>query len=189
MRRLPEVAMPRVFLALTLPSEIRSALTVLQFLLPLPRRVEPETFHLTLAFLGEVPGALLHDVHDALEGVRSPAFALTLQGVGLFGGAKPRAAWAGVAPCAALDRLQAKVEFAARRAGAPPEARRFVPHVTLGRFAPPPPDEAMRLERAVAGQAGFAAGPFAVTEFLLMESHLSAKGSRYDDLARYPLGA
>jgi RNA 2',3'-cyclic 3'-phosphodiesterase len=150
--------------------------------------VEPETFHLTLAFLDEVPGARLYDVHDALECVRSPAFDLTLQGVGLFGGAKPRAAWAGVVPCASLDRLQAKVEFAARRAGAPPEARRFVPHVTLGRFAPPPPDEAMRLERAVAGQAGFAAGPFAVTEFVLMESHMSAKGSRYDDLARYPLG-
>ncbi|HSF64408.1 MAG TPA: RNA 2',3'-cyclic phosphodiesterase [Paracoccaceae bacterium] len=179
--------MPRVFLALTLPPEVRSALAVVQFLLPLPRRVEPETFHLTLAFLGEVPGALLHDVHDALEAVRSPAFALTLRGAGLFGGARPRAAWVGVAPCAALDRLQAKVAFAAHRAGAPPEARKFVPHVTLGRFAPPAPDEVMRLERAVAGQAGFVAGPFAVTEFALMESHVSARGSRYDALARYPL--
>lgn len=179
--------MPRVFVALTLPPEIRSSLTVVQFLLPLSRRVEPETFHLTLAFLDTMPDDLLRDVHDALEGIRSPAFALTLRGAGLFGGDRPRAAWAGVAACPALDRLQAKVEHAARRAGARPEARRFVPHVTLGRFPPPGPEDAMRLERAVAGQAGFAAGPFDVVDFVLMESHLSPKGARYDALARYPL--
>ena len=38
-----------------------------------------------------------------------------------------------------LMRLQAKVETIARRAGCPLDARKFVPHVTLGRFQPPPP--------------------------------------------------
>jgi len=45
--------MIRAFLALDLPGDIRSALAVQQFLLPLPRRIEPALFHLTLVFLGE----------------------------------------------------------------------------------------------------------------------------------------
>ena len=83
--------------------------------------------------------------------------------------------------------LQAKVDTAARRAGAEPQARRFVPHVTLGRFRPPPLPEALRLERAVAMGAGFALPPFALHEMVLYESSLGGKSAQYTPLARYPL--
>ncbi|MGQ0564293.1 MAG: RNA 2',3'-cyclic phosphodiesterase [Gemmobacter sp.] len=178
--------MIRAFLALALPPQVRSRLEVLQHLLPLSRAVDPDTFHLTLVFLGEVPDPVLVALDDDLQRLRLPPFDLTLSGVGLFGGGKPRAAWAGVAPSEPLTRLQAKLDHAARMAGALPDARRFRPHVTLGRFAPPDPEDRLRLERAVVAQAGFAAGPFVVDEVTLYRSHLTRSGSEYQVLATYP---
>ncbi len=177
----------RAFVALDLPEEVRQRLNLLAFMLPLPRRVPPETMHLTLAFLGEIPEAVAEEAHHAFEAIHAPAFALTLAGVGLFGGAQARAAFAGVAPEPLLAHLARKVETAARRAGAPPEARRFVPHVTLGRFRPGEADAA-RLERAVVEHQGFAAGPFAVRDFVFYRSHLWAEGAHHEELARYTLG-
>ncbi|HMO70432.1 MAG TPA: 2'-5' RNA ligase family protein, partial [Paracoccaceae bacterium] len=89
--------MIRAFVALLPPPDIRSRLTVLQFLLPLPRRVETADLHLTLAFLGEVPDAVLSGLDEGLSRLRMAPFDIDLSGVGLFGGARPRSAWAGVA--------------------------------------------------------------------------------------------
>jgi 2'-5' RNA ligase len=179
--------MIRAFVALDLDEARRSALAVQQFLLPLPRREPVENMHLTLAFLGEVPERLLEDVHEALQALRLPGFALELAGLGIFGGAHPRLVYAGTAPCPPLMHLQSKIETAARRAGAEVEGRRFLPHVTLGRFRPPGLEETMRLERAVAEQGGFRTAPMPVRDFALFES-LPAEGRRrYEVLARYPL--
>lgn len=179
--------MMRVFLALPLPDEVLSALRVQQFLLPLPAAVDPDGFHLTLVFLGEVQDWDLEAAHERFEGCRVPPFELRLQGLGLFGGSKPRAAWAGVAASEPLARLQGKLEHAARASGIAVERRKFVPHVTLGRFSPPLPDEAARLGKAVALGAGFASAPWVVDGFCLYQSHLSPKGARYDELFRYDL--
>ncbi|KAF0172104.1 MAG: 2'-5' RNA ligase [Rhodobacteraceae bacterium] len=179
--------MIRAFLALDLPEAQRAALRLQQFLLPLPRRVDPDNFHLTLLFLGEQPDVVLEALHDRLCDLRLRPFALTLQGFGLFGGARARAAWAGLAASEALNQLQAKCANAAALAGARVEARKFVPHVTLGRFPPPDPVDQMRLERGIAEGMGFRSGPFAVREFVMYESHLGPKGPRYEVLARYPL--
>lgn len=179
--------MIRAFLALGLPDPVVSALRVQQFLLPLPRRVEPDSFHLTLVFLGEQPEHVLEAAHERFERVRMPPFDLSLQGLGLFGGAKPRAAWAGVAPSEPLMRLQAKLEQAARQAGIAVEARKFTPHVTLGRFSQIAPEDRIKLERAIAQGMGFATAPFTVSDIRLLRSHQTARGSVYDELVRYPL--
>lgn len=179
--------MIRAFVAIALPPAVRAQLNLLQFLLPLPARVEPEDLHLTLAFLGEQPDDRLQAVHEGLESLAVAPFSLTLAGVGLFGGAKPRVVWAGVAPQPALGHLQAKVARVAGQAGIPVPARDFAPHVTLGRFAPPDPATALRLERAVAAEQGFRAGPFLVDGFGLYASARRARAPRYDLLAAYPL--
>ncbi|MEY4984722.1 MAG: hypothetical protein RIR62_2988 [Pseudomonadota bacterium] len=180
--------MIRAFLGLALPDPVLSALRVQQFLLPLPRRVEPDAFHLTLVFLGEQPEHILEAAHDRFEGVRMAPFDLSLSGLGLFGGAKPRAAWAGVAPSKPLMRLQAKLEQAARQAGIAVEARKFTPHVTLGRLPALSPEAQIKLERAVAQGAGFRSDAFTVADFRLYRSTLIAQGSVYEELVRYPLG-
>lgn len=179
--------MMRVFVALDIPADIRSQLTVQQFLMPVPRKTEPSSFHLTLAFLGEVRDEVLEDFHTRLSAFSFPAFALSLDGFGLFGKARPTSVWASVVPSEPLARLQAKVEQAARLAGATLPSRRFLPHVTLGRFPPLGPDEAARLEHAVIQGAGFRAGPWNVTEMVLYQSTLLPNGPRYDVLMRYPL--
>lgn len=179
--------MIRAFLGLDLPPAIRGALQVQQFLLPLPRKVDPDNLHLTLVFLGDCPDTALEAAHEGFEGLREKRFLMSLQGFGLFGKDRPRAAWAGVAPNPDLVHLHSKVETVARRSGCPVEARKFVPHVTLGRFQPPPPADAMRLERAVAMGAGFRTEAWEVSEMILWRSHLTAKGSQYQVLARYPL--
>jgi RNA 2',3'-cyclic 3'-phosphodiesterase len=182
--RLPMI---RAFLGIDLPQAVRGACQVQQFLLPLPRKVAPESLHLTLVFLGDCPEPALNAAHEGFVALRLPRLELALQGLGLFGKAKPRSAWAGLAPSPALTHLQAKVETIARRAGCPVETRKFTPHVTLGNFPPPNPDDTARLERAVAMGSGFRSDPWEVTELTLWRSHLLAAGSRYEVLATYPL--
>jgi 2'-5' RNA ligase len=179
--------MIRAFVAADIDDATRSALAVQQFLLPLPRREPVETLHLTLTFLGEVPERQLEQVHEALSDLRLPAFSLSLSGLDMFGGDRPRLVFARVVPDAPLLRLQRKVEGAARQAGVQTGARRFVPHITLGRFRPPGPEAAMRLERAVVDQGGFRAGPVPVREIVLFESTRLRDAVRYSALARYPL--
>ena len=73
--------MIRAFLGLDLPEEVRSALAVEQFLLPLPRKVDPGQMHLTLVFLGEVPdrkGLWLAAGAGDLDAALAPALALVL---------------------------------------------------------------------------------------------------------------
>jgi 2'-5' RNA ligase len=178
--------MIRAFLGIALPPEVRGACQVQQFLLPLPRKVEPEDLHLTLVFLGNCPDPALEAAHERFEALRFPAFPLRLQGLGLFGKARPHTAWAGVAPSEPLVRLQSKAETIARRAGCPVDSRSYLPHVTLGRFPVPAPPDIARLERAVALDQGFSVGPWEVRELTLWRSHLG-KTARYEVLATYPL--
>ncbi len=179
--------MIRAFIALPLPEAVRSALVLLQHQLPVPRRVEPEAMHLTLLFLGELPHPELEAVHHALDELRAPGFDLQLQGLGLFGGARPRNLHAGVSPQPALDHLQAKVAQAVRGTGLRVARHRFVPHVTLARFTPEQIEDRPRLERAVAGAALFRSEPFAVRGFGLYRSTLRRDGAVYDLLADYAL--
>ena len=180
--------MRRLFAALPMPEDVQDRLDVLSHMLPLSRRVPCENYHLTLAFLGDaVPDDIGQAAHEAFEGIRLPPVTLTFRGAGVFGGAKPRSVHAEVLPDPGLSRLQAKVETAARRAGAPVENRRFAPHVTLSRPRPHQVD-LPRLEAALLQVAGFTIGPVTFDAFALYESHLGPDGPTYDELARYPLG-
>lgn len=178
--------MIRAFVALPLPADVRQRLAALTPMLPLRRCLPPESLHLTLAFLGELPEPAVEEAHYALEVVTAPSFSLSLRGIGTFGGDRPRLVYAGVAPEPALDRLHARVLTALRRAGLDPAARRFVPHVTLARLKPGEVD-LPRLEHAILDHAGFAAGPWEADRFALYRAHLGRGGAQYEELAAYPL--
>ena len=180
--------MIRAFVALPLPDPLRQPLNLVQFLLPLPRRVPVENLHLTLLFLAERPGPEIEDLHHELEALRVPGFDLTLRGVGSFGD-PPRSVHAGVPPNPPLDHLRKKVETAARRCGLDLPRRRFQPHVTLGRCDPArmTPADRARLQAAMADQATFTAGPAPVEAFALYRSWLGREGAHHEELARYPL--
>lgn len=179
--------MIRAFVGIGMPDEIAAALGAAQTGLP-GRLIEPENLHLTLAFLGELPGPALEDVHYALDGLSAPVFQLRLEGVDSFGRPQPTSAHVRAMPDAGLSHLRSKVARAVREAGAALDGRRFTPHVTLARFgAGLGPDDAQDLAAWFGRRADFRAGPFPVSEFTLFRSHLGRRGAAYEALEHYPL--
>lgn len=179
--------MIRLFVGIELPEDTRERLAGLCCGVPGARWVAAENMHLTLRFIGEVEPGQAEDIDSALLRIRSPRFDLTLDGVGYFGKASAvRSLWAGVRKCEALSRLQAKVETSIQAAGAPPEERKFSPHVTLARLRGAP---VLRLQRFVAENSYFLAGPIAVERFVLFSSFRSSSGPIYTAEADYSLTA
>lgn len=174
--------MIRAFLALPLPDIPRAALSALQLRLPL-RPVSPETFHLTLIFLDTQPEDRLSDLHDALESLRAPRLALAFDRLDSFGDQKMRQVHVRLKPNPALDHLQAKLAWLVRASGIALPARRFVPHVTLGRPETPPDPRLAPLIASLPPDPT----PFEVDRIILYRSTLRASGPVYDALADYPL--
>lgn len=182
--------MVRAFVGISLPDRIAAALQAQQAGLPIGRAVPPENFHITLAFLGENPMPVIEDIHYALVEVDVSAFELTLDGVGLFGGDRPRSVHASVRSQPGLTHLRTRVLDAARGAGLSFPRERFRPHVTLARLpASMSPDDAARLRTHVGARAGFLCGPFLVETFALFRSRLGRSGAAYEIMADYPLGS
>jgi len=178
----------RLFLAIRVPDPAAAALERLQEALPLGRPVDPETFHLTLAFLGETPDAAAERLHLALTGLRAPDFALRLSGLGTFGGRVPRTIWAGLAPAPDLTALHSKLRAKLHAAGLNTPRARFRPHVTLARLRQRPRgDDMTRLRWFLEDHGGFAAAPFSGEAVTLFRSELGPDGAHYTALARYPL--
>ena len=98
------------------------------------RWIDPENYHMTLRFLGDVDGTTARDFAHSLGDIAASPFELRLDALGSFGGRKPRAIFAAVAPSNALELLQRAHERAARAAGLLLEPRNYTPHVTVARL-------------------------------------------------------
>ncbi len=90
------------------PEEIVDRLMDLQTDLRDVHWTPADNLHLTLVFLGAHPGPVLSDVDAALLEIDTPAFELTLAGVGALGGRDARVVYAGVRENATLRQLHAK---------------------------------------------------------------------------------
>jgi 2'-5' RNA ligase len=186
----------RLFVAIVLPPAVAAELAAqaapLRSAWPGLRWASPDAWHLTLAFLGEVPEEVLPGLAERLKRAagRHPAQDLAVRGGGAFpGAARARVVWAGIeADRAALRKLAASVAAGARRAGAPPpdEGRRYRPHVTLARLRDPADVRPLAAELAGLSGTGWTAA-----DIHLIRSHPpgAAPGSRprYQALASCPL--
>ena len=178
--------MPRLFTAIEIPPEVGGALAMLRGGLPGARWIDPENYHLTLRFIGDIDDQLARDIAFMLGDVERPAFELRLEGLVSFGGRKPRAVVAPAAANAELVELQAEHERLLQRVGLAPEGRKFVPHVTLARLR----DSSQRHVADYLGAFGpFRSPAFAVTRFVLYSSRASVGGGPYVVEAGYPLSA
>jgi 2'-5' RNA ligase len=186
----------RTFIAVSVPAALELRLTRLQERLagevPEGRWQTPLPFHITLAFLGDVPHSELYGVCQAVSDASrlSSRFDLTLEGIGAFPGAdRPRTVWVGVGGpgLEPLKGLQAAVTSAVARLNYPPEGRPYHPHVTLGRF-----DHGRRPTRDFAHVVShfrtWHAGPFPVSEAVIFGSTLTREGPIYAPLGRGPFG-
>ena len=176
--------MPRLFTAIELPEEAQNQLADLEQPLLGAKWVDIDNLHLTLRFIGDVDGGVARELMAELDSVDTDAFEIALAGVGVFGGDDPKALWAGVTPCPALDALARAHERAARNAGLPPEKRPFKAHVTLARLRNASPAQVA----AFLGQhALFRCEPFFVGRAVLLSSKPLVGGGPYVIEATYPL--
>lgn len=179
--------MPRLFTGLEIPPDVGFALSLKRGGLHGARWIDPENYHITLRYIGDVDHQTAGEAADVLErfGAGLP-FEITLTHLGAFGGNKPRALYAGTAPSDTLNRLQAAHERALQRIGLEPEGRKFTPHVTLARLRGTGPEE---LARFIAERGRFEPLSFPVGRFVLYSSRDSVGGGPYIVERAYPLAA
>lgn len=138
------------------------------------RPVPPENFHVTLAFLGNVPEEQVDGIRSAAAGCHLDPLTLCLERIGHF--PVPQVLWIGpVATPEPLARLAADLWRALAPAGLRPQARPFHAHLTLARKVVEAPE--MTAVRPV---------QWPVTGFSLLESQTTEKGARYRSVAEFP---
>ena len=178
--------MPRLFVAVELPEDVKDRLAALCEGLQGARWTRDRQFHLTLRFLGEVDNDRARKVGDILNAVRADPFELELGGVGHFPPrGRPRVVWAGLRSREGLEDLHRRLTSVLKRAGFGPDERKFAAHVTLGRLDGT--TTATQVGHYEARHLDFRCEPFPVTGFALFSSFLSREGALHRVEARYPL--
>jgi len=190
----------RLFVALDIDVDIRRRIAEfreqMQALAPDVRWVGPETFHVTLQFLGETKK--LDEIQSALRQVKGSAVELAFRGTGFFPSPKsPRVFWVGMESDEHLQELANSIGEALKLLGFERDAGPFKPHLTLARAGSGRP-RPVRGEHAAAGLLAVRVkldgvappdfGTMTAREFCLYESRLSPAGARYTRLASYALG-
>jgi RNA 2',3'-cyclic 3'-phosphodiesterase len=178
--------MPRLFTALEIPRHVAESLSMMRGGLPGARWIDPENYHLTLRFIGDIDDALARDIAGLLGRVQRRPFELRLNGLSSFGGRKPRALVASVTAVQPLLELQAEQERLLQRLGLEPEGRKYIPHVTLARLRD---TSSWQVADYLSARGHFRSASFEVSRFVLFSSRSSVGGGPYVVEADYPLGA
>ena len=179
----------RIFIAVDLPHNIRKALGEVQRELRpksnTARWVSPESIHITLKFIGEIPEKRLEDIDSALTGLTWKPFTITVRGVGFFPGTRsPRVFWAGMeAPT--LRDLTEQLDTRMERFGFDREKRAFRPHITLARAKDSRIDSSLVTAAAQYEEHDF--GSFNVDRMFLFKSALKPSGAVHEKLKEFLL--
>ncbi|HEX9120328.1 MAG TPA: RNA 2',3'-cyclic phosphodiesterase [Terriglobales bacterium] len=191
----------RVFVGLDIDPAIRERMTRylegVRGFAPEARWVKPESFHVTLKFIGEQKDELVEEIKRELATVRGQPFEVSFRGNGFFPNARsPRVFWLGIEAGEQLRQLAKAVDEAVARTGVERETNAYQPHLTLarsgsGRSQPMPgdtPSPPLRhLGEKLEGKSAPDFGTMTAREFFLYESKLSPSGAKYSKIARIPL--
>lgn len=143
--------------------------------------VPPGNLHVTLAFLGPVPGSALVSLFEVGGQGPWPAVDLAFERLEFWAKPKVLVAMPESIPAAGLaivERLWTRLE----RLGYAREARPWRPHLTLARRIRRPPPENLML--APIGPAG----DTLLWRLALVESSAHPDGTRYKPIADWPIG-
>src|SRR3979411_3050321 len=165
--------MPRLFTGLEIPAEIGQTLSNLRGVLPGARWIDPENYHVTLRFIGDIDGVAANEIASMLFRVNRKPFEVALQGLSSFGGRT-------------LREMQAELERRMQRFGLDPEGRKFTPHVTLARLR-----DASNQDVAdyLSVRGYFPTRGFTASRFVLFSSRASTGGGPYVVEDSYALSA
>jgi len=151
--------------------------------------VETRNLHITLKFLGDTPlndlPQLIHAVTQSIQ--QTDSFDLTLHGIGVFPNwESPKTIWIGCREGSEeLRQLAEKIGKGLIPLGFPMEARKFSPHLTIGRIKKVAVESS--LMSMLAEQKDCSFGSRCVDEVQIISSELTRKGPLYDELAAIPL--
>ena len=195
----------RIFIGIDLDTEIRSRierfLEGVEGFAPDARWMRPESLHITLKFIGEQTPEQVEAITERLRRVETSGFEIRAGGYGFFPTAKaPRVFWIGIHAGPQLGDLAESIDVGVAELGIPREDRPYSPHLTLARAgagrrsgspkrrkADGPNATFAVLEKRVAAMGELDFGKMAAHEFILYQSRLSPKGSKYTKLQRFPL--
>lgn len=194
--------MIRTFVAIELDTPLRKALAQVQT--DLRNRlqkamgpdvriqwVKPESVHLTLKFLGDIPEERVPEIVASLARVTGAHARCTVDigGLGAFPDARvPRVLWVGLSgQVEGITRLAAAVERALVELGFVPEPKPFNPHLTLARIKERSRDigRALAVDRMLERAAPI--GTVMVNAIALMKSELKPSGAVYTKLCEVSL--
>lgn len=168
--RSPTFRGKRLFLAIDLPDYVKDSLAaVTGENLKGFHYVPWERFHLTLKFIGDIPGQFQEEIEAAIGGIEVHQFLLPIEGLGSFPPiGHPHAVWAGVGSGhPRLFQLHKRIEDTLFNIGIEPEKRIYHPHITIARVNHAA-DETVK--QFLKRHPGFGAAPFRVSEFHLLRS-------------------
>lgn len=171
----------RLFVAIPVGMETRRALEAMVARLRWDgdglRWTRPESWHITLAFLGETAPERLVALTEQLGRVQANVFAVEFGVPENF--KRAGSLVVGVRHSAELNALQQAVGRATAAAGFKLEERPYRPHLTLARARR---GQQIRLQPLKDGIEGFKAHAF-----VLYESFLEQGGARYEERQRFSL--
>jgi 2'-5' RNA ligase len=177
--------MPRLFTGLEMPEVVVGQLALLRGGVVGARWLEPDDYHITLRFIGDIDARTARDIDDTLSDTHRPKAPIRFEELSWFGGDKPRAIVAKVKPEPTLMDLQAEQERRLRRIGIEPETRKFTAHVTLARLRGAG-------QAAIAGylaeRGALVAESFVAERFVLYSARAGSGGGPYVVEVAYPLG-
>jgi len=185
----------RLFVGLSIPKKERSRIWratkgLRDDTLPV-EWTDPDNFHVTLKFLGEVRRDRLPEIQEALVKAvgATRAFSTGLLRVGGFPTLRrPKVLWLGVDPSPEFRCMKQDIEWAFRNVGFDVETRAFHPHVTLGVATSQNGGGAFRdLHERIADIAFD--GQLRVHTVDLMRSHTGPEGTRYSVVSGARLAA
>lgn len=169
----------RLFLGIPLPEAVVGELSTITARLRSRddglRWSEPESWHVTLQFLGNTSQEQYSCLAVRLRNLHSQPVSLRLASLNVFD--RAGVLFVEVQLTHGLIALQQAVTEATAPCGFAPEAREYHPHITLARAKGTASKPALRRLQPGFQQPRFSS--FSAQEFLLYESILSSDGSRY----------
>lgn len=179
----------RLFLGIPLPANVKEELSAVTTRLRSPhdglRWSAPESWHITLQFLGSTSQEQSSCIVSRLRELRGQSFSLQIQSLSFFDRASVFFADVQLTP--ELIALQRIIAATTAHCGFVAEARAYHPHITLARGKGKSSRHALRrLESTLYQEPEFSS--FTAVVFLLYESVLSSNGSRYEVRESFQLG-